>query len=116
MKRLLIFSLVFISLSSFHKSEDLPTNLKITVLDDMGNFIEGAEVTLFGTEDDYRNEENPVAEKQLTDKKGQVRFTDLESKVYFVLVKKGDMNNDGGAVQTSKLAEGKYNKVNIIIE
>ncbi|MEM6522875.1 MAG: carboxypeptidase regulatory-like domain-containing protein [Bacteroidota bacterium] len=92
------------------------TSIKITVIDELGNIAEGASVQLFGTEEDYRNETNAVTDVAVTDKKGQVKFKELESKVYFVNVKKGDKNNIGAGVQTAKLEEGKLNKVNIVIE
>ena len=113
MKQITLLLTLSIALFSF---TFLPTNLKITVLDDVGSYIEGAEVTLYGTEDDYRNEENPVSETLNTNEKGQVTFKKIEAKVYYVYVEKGDLNNDGGAAQTNALVKGKLNKVNIIIE
>ena len=92
------------------------TSIKITVIDELGNIVEGASVQLYATEEDYRNETNPVSDVMLTDKKGQVKFKELESKVYFVNVVKEDKNNVGAGVQTAKLEEGKLNKVNIVIE
>ena len=92
------------------------TSIKITVIDELGNIVEGASVQLYNTEDDYRNETNPLSDVMLTDKKGQVKFKELESKVYFVNVVKGDKNNIGAGVQTAKLEEGKLNKLNIVIE
>lgn len=92
------------------------TSLKITVIDELGNIVEGASVQLYGTEEDYRNETNPVTDVGISDKKGQVKFKELESKVYFVNVTKGDKNNIGAGVQTAKLEESKLNKVNIVIE
>ena len=86
------------------------------MLDYLGNTMEGATVNIFPTENDYRNETNPVQEKQLTDKKGRVSFKKLEPVIYFVYVVKDDMNNVGGGVQTDTLEGGKVNKVNIIIE
>lgn len=117
MKRLFFLLAFSITILSFSSNESyFPTNLKITVLNDVGTFIEGAEVTLFNSDEDYRNETNAVMETVKTNDKGHVTFKKLEPKIYFVLVKKGDMNNDGGAAQTNKLEEGKLNKVNIIIE
>lgn len=114
MKRLLTLTLLSITLFSFNTF--LPTNLKVTVLDEVGSYVEGASVTLYGTEDDYRNEENAISETMKTNEKGQVTFKKLEPKMYFIYVEKGDLNNDGGAAQTNPLEEGKLNKVNIIIE
>ena len=92
------------------------TSIKITVIDELGNIVEGASVQIYGSEEDYRNESNPVTDVAVTDKKGQVKFKELESKVYFVNVSKGDKNNIGAGVQTAKLEDGKLNKVNIVIE
>lgn len=109
----LMVAVVFITLSGF---QVFKTSLKITVIDELGNIVEGASVQLFPTDEDYRNEINPVTEVGYTDKKGQIRFKELESKVYYVNVEKGDKNNIGAGVQTDKLIEGKLNKVNIVIE
>lgn len=108
--------IVLLSAFAFTNSELINTSLKITVRNELGNLEEGVSVQLFPTEEDYRNETNPVTEKQMTDKKGQVKFKDLEGKVYFVNATKGDKNNIGAGVQTDTLIEGKMNKVTIIIE
>ena len=115
-KKLLIYLsvvMVFIAMSSFQL---LKTSLKITVIDELGNIVEGAAVQLYPSEEDYRNEANAVSEVSHTDKKGQVKFKELDAKVYFVNASKGDKNNIGAGVQTDKLEEGKLNKVNIVIE
>ncbi|HET8861547.1 SpaA isopeptide-forming pilin-related protein [Marivirga sp.] len=101
------------------KSEDgqlFKTNLRITIQDDLGNIQEGAKVTLYGSEDDYRKSENPVAETQTTDKKGRVTFKDLEPKIYHVYAEKGSMNNNNLGVQTDTLEAKKLNKVAIVIQ
>jgi len=118
MKRVLFTFLLlsFLSFSFELKAQVLKTNLTITVLDDTGNFQEEASVTLYKTEEDYRASKNPAVPSQLTDKKGRVKFKNLEAIVYFVEVRKGEKNNDGLGAQTGKLDEGKTNKVNIIIE
>lgn len=97
-------------------SQLLPTNLRITVLNSLGNAEEGVSVTLYANEDDYRQEKNPVTETQLTDKKGRVTFTKLEPKAYFVHAIKGDLSNVGEGVETARLQEGRMNKVNIVIQ
>lgn len=108
--------IVLLSAFAFTHVELLSTSLKITVRNELGNLEEGVSIQLFSTEEDYRNETNPVTEKQMTDGKGQVKFKDLEPKVYFVNAVKGDKNNIGAGVQTDTLIEGKMNKVTIIIE
>lgn len=94
----------------------LPTSLKITVLNELGNVEEGVKVTLYINDNNYKSEENPVSESQITDKKGRVTFKNLEPIIYFVNAEKGDKNNYGAGVQTDTLQEGRINKVNIIIE
>lgn len=116
---ILALILIAISTTAFQPKPEtklLPTALKITVLDGLGNYVEGAEVTLYGNEEDFKNSENPVQETQLTDKKGRVTFKGLESKSYYVDVIKGEKTNYGAAQLTPKLEEGRFNKVNIIIE
>lgn len=95
-------------------SQTINAKLKITVLDDLGNLIEGAQVKIYASEDDYKASENAVA-TSTTDKKGRVKIKELQGKVYFVQVTKGDLKNDGRAVQTNTLTKG-TNRVNIIIE
>ncbi|MEQ9376015.1 MAG: carboxypeptidase regulatory-like domain-containing protein [Imperialibacter sp.] len=94
----------------------LPTNLRITVLNSLGNAEEGVTVTLYDTEENYIAEENPVQESQLTDGKGRVTFTKLEPKPYFVVARKGDLDNNGEGAETAPLQEGRMNKVNIVIQ
>ncbi len=110
---LLSLAILFTCASSF---QILKTSLKITVIDELGNIVEGAAVQLYPTDDDYRNETNPASEIYYTDKKGQVKFKDLAAQVYYVNASKDDKNNIGAGVQTDKLLDGKMNKVNIVIE
>ena len=104
------------ALMLFMSAQIFKTSLKITVRNNLGNAEENVAVQLFKTEDDYRNEKNPATEVAYTDEKGEVKFTELEPRVYFVNAEKDDMNNIGAGVQTNKLEEKKTNKVTIIIE
>jgi uncharacterized GH25 family protein len=106
--------LLAIVLSSAARITPLPTNVKITIVDELGNSVEGATVTLYNNKEDYRAEENPV-QTGLTDKKGIVTFKKLDAKVYFVHAYKGDKNNNFAGVQTDTLKEGKVNKIIIVI-
>lgn len=113
----LLTAILMVGLFSF-KSVDaqlLPTKLKITVLDGLGNPTEGVQVKIFKSEADYRNNENAVATGE-TDEKGRVTFKDVEPISYFIDARKGDMNNDGEGVQTAILQEGRTNKLNTVIE
>jgi len=116
MKHLTSLIIVAIFCCAFQLNNPLPTSLRITVLNELGNVVEGADVTLFATDEDYRKEENPVMDSQQTDRKGRVTFKNLQPKTYFVLAEKGDLNNNAAGVQTDILQEGRLNKVNIIIE
>lgn len=91
------------------------TKLRLTVLDDLGNTVEGAEVTLYKTKTDYEKEVNAVQETVLTDEKGRVTFKKLEAISYYVIVRMGDMNNQGGGEIISALEPKKLNKANVII-
>lgn len=118
MKTLKIFLLaaLLITAAAHAEAQLLKTNLTITVLDENGNIQEGATITLYKTEDDYRASKNPAVKKVVTDKKGRAKFKDLEPITYFVEVRKGDLSNDGLGAQTGELVAGRVNKVNIIIE
>ena len=112
---IVIISGLFLALTS-GPNQLLNTSLRVTVLNDLGNIQENATVQLFTSEEDYRNETNPVGPSQKTDKKGRVTFKKLGSRVYYIHAKKGDATNVGRGVQTEKLAEGKVNKLNTVIE
>lgn len=101
--------------SAIENSQLLPTNLKITIVDGLGNNVEGATVKLYKTEEDYLNSENPIAE-ETTNNKGVVKFKKLETIAYYIEVRKGEMSNDGKGAQVAPLEEGRTNQVNIVIE
>ncbi len=113
---LVVAVLTLVGAKPVEKSQLLPTNLRITVLDDLGNIVEGAVVAIFSNENDYRFETNPIAGPDETDKKGRVTFKKVPAQSYYVMVVKGDKKNDGKGVRTSKLEVGKMNKVNIVIQ
>lgn len=116
MKRLSLTALVLSLVITAGFTQIFKTNLKITVRNDLGNTVENVAVQLFLTEEDYRNETNPATEVAYTDEKGEVKFSNLEPRVYYVNAEKDDMNNIGAGVATNKLEEKKTNKVTIIIE
>lgn len=93
----------------------IKTTLHITVRDELGNIVEGATVQLFETEEDYLKEENVVAEGT-TDKKGIVRFKELQPIAYYVIVRHGDKDNSGGGERTAELDAKRINKVTIVIQ
>ena len=110
-----ILILLPIMLITFSSATLLKTSLRITVLDELGNIVEGAKVDLYDNEEDYNSSENAVQESQLTDEKGRVTFKNLDKKKYWVNVEKGDKNNYGAGVEVM-LEPNKINKSNIVIE
>lgn len=93
----------------------LPTKLTVTVIDGLGNIVEGAEVKLYKTEEDYRGSTNALFTLK-TDKKGRAKFKEVQSISYYMEVTKNELNNNGEGVKTSKLAAKRTNKVNVVIE
>lgn len=118
MKRLIVISLV--SFLAFAQTQEasaqiFSTKLKITVLNDLGNVVKDARVTIYRNEADYIKETNAVQPYQLTDSKGRVTFKNLETRSYYVIVRKGDMDNSNGGEIISELSKGKVNKANVVI-
>ncbi|MFK7899639.1 MAG: carboxypeptidase-like regulatory domain-containing protein [Cyclobacteriaceae bacterium] len=93
----------------------LKTKLQVTVIDKTGNTVEGASVTLYPTKADYFKKTNPVQDAKQTDKKGKVKFSDLEPTTYFMYAEKGDMDNVGSGIKADTLKAGKINKYNTVI-
>lgn len=93
----------------------IKTTLTVTVRDETGNVVEGANVQLFEKEEDYTAEKN-VAAEGVTDKKGVLKLKDLKAITYFVIVRKDDKDNAGGGEKTGKLEAKKINKVTIVIQ
>lgn len=92
------------------------TSLEITVRDNLGNIVDGAEVQLFKNKEDYQAEANPIQGIKYTDAKGRAKFTELDTQEYYINVEKGDMNNYGAGIKTDQLEQKRNNKVTIIIE
>lgn len=111
----ILFSLiVFLSLLGA-PDQILNTSLTITVRDETGNTVSGAEIKLFKTEQDYLKEVNVVMEGT-SDAKGVLKLKKLEGISYYVLVRKDDKDNAGGGEIIGKLEEGKFNKATIVIQ
>jgi hypothetical protein len=115
MKRIFSSIVAIIFMAMLLQFQLIKTSMNVTIRDELGNTVEGATVTLYETEENYKAEKNPAGE-QTTDAKGLARFKDLKAISYFVLAKKGDKNNFGGGEQTGKLEEKRINKVTIVIE
>lgn len=107
--------LFLVFFSYFAEAQLLPTKLRVTVIDGLGNFVKDASVTIYENEKDYLGSENPVAMLK-TNEKGKVTFKKVKPIVYFIEAKRGEKNNNGEGVQTGQLSEGRINKVNTVIE
>lgn len=111
------FAVALVLLSAkYPTTEALPTNLRVTVIDNLGNFVEGAQVIIYANEDDYNADENPVSGPLSTDKKGRVTFKNLKPQAYYVDARLGDKTNIGEGVKTAPLQAGRINKVNTVIQ
>jgi hypothetical protein len=106
-----IFCFSFISA----EAQLLNTSLTITVRDDLGNTVSGAEIQLFETEEDYLKEKN-VAFSGVSDNKGVVKLKKLKAISYYVIARKGDKDNAGGGERIGALEDGKFNKATVIIQ
>ncbi len=118
MKKYILSTLVLFFLISFqHQSQAqiFKTKLRVTVVDKLGNVVADAKVTLYKTKVDYDKETNPVQAYQMTDGKGRVTFKNLEAISYYIIVRKGDLDNFGGGERISALSDRKMNKANIVI-
>lgn len=111
--------ILFFSLTAFsfvgQPDQILNTSLTITVRDEVGNTVSGAEVKLFKSEQDYLKEQNVVMEGT-SDAKGLVKLKKMEAISYYVIVRKDDKDNSSGGEIIGKLEEGKFNKVTIVIQ
>lgn len=115
MKTIIRISLVSIFMLTLMSADLIKTQIVITVRNELGNIEEGVKVQLYETEEDYKAEKNAVAEGY-TDKKGVVKFKELNPIEYFLLARKDDKDNFGGGEKTGKLEENKINKVTVIIQ
>lgn len=100
--RLLTLSLLLFLFNSCRDDEPMvtPTILEITIVDEDVLPVEGADVTLYSSLDNWLSESNPV--RGLTsDTAGIVIFTDLDTGEYFIDIQKELLNNwESGAKKT----------------
>ncbi len=114
---LFLTAVIFLtSLVSIHfvHGQNAKTKLQVTVIDNLGNNIEGATIIVYSSAEDYKNNENQLI-KGKTDSKGRYQFKGLESKPYFLNVRKDHLKNDEQGAQTGLLSEKKINKVIVVI-
>lgn len=80
-------------------NQDQTASLLITVLDADGSKAMDANVTLYGSQDDYNNKANPIS-TATTDNLGEVYFEELELKAYWFFAEKQGRNNASSAHST----------------
>ena len=112
MKKSLSLLLVLIVITGF--ASYLKTNLTITVRDELGNLVAGAEIKIYSNRENWEKEVNPVLEGT-TDEKGVAKFKDISNLSLYILVRKDDKDNTGGGEMT-KLEDGKFNKITVVIQ
>lgn len=112
---LLVLLVVFLGSTSSKEIQVSKTKLLVTVIDESGNNVEGATITIYTSMDDYENNKNKLIIGK-TDKKGKFQFKGLQNKPYFLDVRKDVMKNDGEGVQTGSLSTEKINRVIVVIK
>ena len=114
MKTLSLASL-FLILVSFSIFTVKPAKVKIIVVDENSNLVEGANVSLYINQERYKTEKNASASGK-TNSKGIIQFKNLEERIYYIHVRKGDLNNNGGSIQTDTLHASSKNRFQIMID
>ncbi len=116
MKYILVLILLMVSLTAqVTPKAQFSTKLKVTVIDRLGNVVDGAVVSIYQTDDDYRKSVQPVG-RDTTNLRGQVTFRKLDTISYWLEARKNDMSNDGEGVRTAQLQRWKTNLVNTVIQ
>jgi hypothetical protein len=112
MKKLLALSVLVLLLTGF-TTPYLKTSLTVTVRDEKGNIVPDANIKLYSNRENWEKEIGHFAE-MFTDDKGVAKFKDVSSLNIYILVRKGDLDNTGGGEMT-RLEDGKFNKITVII-
>ena len=112
MKKALSILFVLILITSF--ASYLKTNLTITVIDELGNAVADADIKIYSNRENWEKEENPILQGT-SDEKGIAKFKDLSQLTIYILVRKDDKDNTGGGEMT-KLEDGKFNKIRVVIQ
>ena len=110
--RYLLISFLAITLSSFTAGSG--AKMRITVIDENNAVVSGANVLVYASHEDYENEENLVVSGE-TNAKGFVQFKNLKEQKYYVLIKKGSLNNHHTHNETDVLRMKGKNRFEIMI-
>jgi hypothetical protein len=113
--RLILITTLSLIFVSFTIDNSAKVKIKIFVVDEANNIVTGAKVSLYGNFENYKKEVKPLF-SGVSSEKGFVAFKDLKEMNYYIHVVKGDLNNNGGSVETEELhAKGK-NRFEIMID
>jgi hypothetical protein len=112
MKKVLVSVLVLVLFVAVAAA--LKTSLHVTVRDETGNLVPGANIKLYANREDWEKEVGHFAEG-VTDAKGIYKFQEVNQLSIFLLIKKDDKDNTGGGEQTT-LEKSKINKVTVVIQ
>jgi hypothetical protein len=115
---LLVLSAFFVACSK--KEEEtpapkMPTVLEVMVTNTTGNAVGGVLVHLYKTEQDWKDEKNPVQTARTTDAAGKVTVTDLEAGMYYVRAAKEYLNNRAAMVSIT-VVQNKTTPVSVTIK
>ena len=119
MRKLLFILSLFIVVSIFsscEKTELEPTTLELTVIDQVGNPISGAIVSLYANATDFQKDQNPVKDLLVSDSNGKVKISGLNSQIYFWYAESDCKNNfNSGNTSTSALVANQTTKFNVVL-
>ncbi|MDX2189033.1 MAG: hypothetical protein SFY32_04150 [Bacteroidota bacterium] len=105
---------LFVAFISF-SFQIVSTQIKFTVLNNLGKPVEGARVRVYEKEEDYKKDQN-YEQQVLTNEKGIAHFKKLKVMPYYVNVVKDNMNNWGNGEKTDTLVGNTFNKMTIVIQ
>ena len=81
---------------------DILPQLEITVLDDSGAVVPGADAALFSSADDWNKRLNPVQAWRRSDAAGKVVFVDLKEITYYIYIRSLGKDNSLNEVFTTE--------------
>lgn len=117
-KNLFILSIFMLIFIGCEKKEyvDVAPQLKINVIDEIGNKVEDATVKLYETEQDWLDSTNVIRTKT-TNNDGVVLFKNLEEKIYYFFVSKDNLNNKMTiATHENTLKKNECRTFNVIVK
>lgn len=93
-----------------------PTSLELTIINNLGNPIQGANVKLYNSFDDWNLDKNQIGNTLTSDFMGKVKFSNLTPIKYFWLAEYDCQNNVNGAVTTTQpLSSNTNNTLSVVL-